>query len=235
MRHDSDGTGTRLEYVLAPSDKRSQCTQAIIGSRTMNEQQPADNEQQPVSDDHQSAGEEVHHSSEEQSSAGSLAWAGGLGVILFVVLKFIVASAEQSPDVPTTYSAQSAATPISGYQGGGRSSVNSQVLGYQSADETQAEQQDDSDPTGLYVYRNFEGETRLVVAGMRWLARTIIKTGFGAEYDASQGMTSVGVVSGNILYDETGYVEVGSLRRIGRDVWVAELAFGAGTMRLRKQ
>lgn len=235
MHHDSDGTGTRLEYVLAPSDKRSQCTQAIIGSRTMNEQQPADNEQQPVSDDHQSAGEEVHHGSEEQSSAGSVSWAGGLGVILYALLRFAFSADDSSPNTSTTYSTPSVTASVSGPQSSRRPTDNSQASSYPTTSATQDTQHDDSDPTGLYVFRNYEGETRLVVAGTRWLARTIINTGFGAEYDASQGMTSAGVVSDNILYDETGYVEVGSLRRIGRDLWVAELAFGAGTMRLRKQ
>jgi len=235
MRHDSDGTGTRLEYVLAPSDKRSQCTQAIIGSRTMNEQQPADNEQQPVSDDHQSAGEEVHHSSEEQSSAGSVSWAGGLGVILYALLRFASSADDSAPDTHAAYSTPSVTASFTGSQSDGQPPVSTQASRYQTTPSTRNEPEDDSDPTGLYVFRNYEGETRLVVAGTRWLARTIINTGFGAEYDASQGMTSAGVVSDNILYDETGYVEVGSLRRIGRDLWVAELAFGAGTMRLRKQ
>lgn len=201
----------------------------------MNEQQSADNEQQPVSDDHETASEEVLRSEQDRSWADPITWAGGIGAILYALLRFAFSADDASPDTHAAYSTPSVTASLSGSQSNRQPSDNSQTSSSQSADETQAEQQDDSDPTGLYVYRNYEGETRLVVAGTRWLARTIINTGFGAEYDASQGMTSVGVVSDNILYDETGYVEVGSLRRIGRDFWVAELAFGAGIMRLRKQ
>lgn len=202
----------------------------------MNEQQQADNEQQPVSDDHESASEEVHRSGEDQVSSSTASWwLPGLGVIVFALLKLAFVADEQSPNTTATYSTPSVTASVSGSQSSRRPTDNSQASSYPTTSATQNEQEDDSDPTGLYVFRNYEGETRLVVAGTRWLARTIINTGFGAEYDASQGMTSVGVVSDNILYDETGYVEVGSLRRIGRDFWVAELAFGGGIMRLRKQ
>lgn len=202
----------------------------------MNEQQPVDNEQQPVSDDHESASEEVHPSGEDQVSSSTASWwLPGLGVIVFALLKLAFVADEQSPNTSATYSTPSVTASVSGSQSSRRPTDNSQESSYPTTSATQDTQHDDSDPTGLYVFRNYEGETRLVVAGTRWLARTIINTGFGAEYDASQGMTSVGVVSDNILYDETGYVEVGSLRRIGRDFWVAELAFGGGIMRLRKQ
>lgn len=91
-----------------------------------------------------------------------------------------------------------------------------------------------TDPSGIYSYRNVDGETRLRVLGSRWIAVTMLRTGFGDEYDASQAMTSSGIVEGSMLYDETGYVQVGRLRRNGANVWVAELAVGGGSMYLRR-
>ena len=100
--------------------------------------------------------------------------------------------------------------------------------------EAQASRAVDTDPSGLYTYRNVDGETRLRVLGSHWIAVTMLRTGFGDEYDASQAMTSSGIVEGSMLYDETGYVQVGRLRRIGANVWVAELAVGGGSMYLRR-
>ena len=91
-----------------------------------------------------------------------------------------------------------------------------------------------TDPSGIYSYRNVDGETRLRVLGSRWIAVTMLRTGFGDEYDASQAMTSSGIVEGSMLYDETGYMQVGRLRRVGASVWVAELAVGGGSMYLRR-
>lgn len=93
----------------------------------------------------------------------------------------------------------------------------------------------DPDPTGTYIYKNRDGKTELVVSSSSWYATTTIKSGFGDDYDASQAMTSTGVVNGEELYDPSGYVKVGRLWRNANKRWAADLDAGGGTMVLFKE
>ncbi len=98
-----------------------------------------------------------------------------------------------------------------------------------------SEPAEDTDPTGTYVYENGQGKTELVVSSSTWYATTTMKTGFGDDYDASQAMTSRGIVNDGGLYDETGYIKVGKLWKNANKKWAADLDAGSGTMVLFKE
>jgi hypothetical protein len=47
------------------------------------------------------------------------------------------------------------------------------------------------------------------VVGEQWTGSFTFVSGFGAEYDASQAEFQTGLVRGNEIFDESGYVKIG--------------------------
>ena len=62
---------------------------------------------------------------------------------------------------------------------------------------------------GKYVYDSSDGTLTVTISGSSWRGKTVIKTGFGSDYDNQQAQYSRGIVNGNDLYDESGYIKVG--------------------------
>ena len=62
---------------------------------------------------------------------------------------------------------------------------------------------------GKYVYDSSGGTLTVTISGSSWQGKTVIKTGFGSAYDNQQAQYSRGIVNGNDLYDESGYIKVG--------------------------
>lgn len=62
---------------------------------------------------------------------------------------------------------------------------------------------------GKYVYDSSDGTLTVTISGSSWRGKTVIKTGFGSAYDNQQAQYSRGIVNGNDLYDESGYIKVG--------------------------
>jgi antitoxin component YwqK of YwqJK toxin-antitoxin module len=62
---------------------------------------------------------------------------------------------------------------------------------------------------GKYVYDSTDGTLTVTISGSSWQGKTAIKTGFGSAYDNQQAQYSRGIVNGNDLYDESGYIKVG--------------------------
>jgi len=64
---------------------------------------------------------------------------------------------------------------------------------------------------GLYSYSDSEGESTIIISGNRWSGKLVIITGFGSSYDNSTANYSNGIVKDGILYDDSGYIELGSV------------------------
>lgn len=92
----------------------------------------------------------------------------------------------------------------------------------------------DTDPTGVYVFESREYVIKLRVMGTTWMATTTPVTGFGEDYDTEQTEVSTGSVQGTDLYEETGYIKVGELYRIGSR-WSASMLFAGGSVTLVKR
>ena len=64
---------------------------------------------------------------------------------------------------------------------------------------------------GTYSKETRDGKLLVTISGNSWRGKTIIKTGFGDAYDNQNATYDRGLVRGNNLYDESGYVKVGSV------------------------
>ena len=64
---------------------------------------------------------------------------------------------------------------------------------------------------GVYSYSDSSVESTITVSGNRWFGKLVIKSGLGASYDNSNASYSSGIVRDGILYDDSGYIELGSL------------------------
>jgi len=64
---------------------------------------------------------------------------------------------------------------------------------------------------GIYSYSDSSVESVVTVSGDMWRGKLIIKSGFGSSYDNSNASYSSGVVRDAILYDDSGYIELGSV------------------------
>jgi hypothetical protein len=62
-----------------------------------------------------------------------------------------------------------------------------------------------------------------------------MNSGFGESYDEEQAMYSSGVVIGNKLMDETGFVQVGRLWKNANKRWALDFAGSSGTIVLFKE
>jgi hypothetical protein len=64
---------------------------------------------------------------------------------------------------------------------------------------------------GTYSKETRDGKMTVTISGNSWRGKTVIKTGFGDAYDNQNAQYDRGLVKGNDLYDESGYVKMGSV------------------------
>ena len=64
---------------------------------------------------------------------------------------------------------------------------------------------------GTYSKETRDGKMTVTISGNSWRGKTVIKTGFGDAYDNQNAQYDRGLVKGNDLYDESGYVKIGSV------------------------
>ena len=64
---------------------------------------------------------------------------------------------------------------------------------------------------GVYSYSDSSVESTITVSGNSWSGKLVIKSGFGSSYDNSNASYSSGIVRDGILYDDSGYIELGSV------------------------
>ena len=64
---------------------------------------------------------------------------------------------------------------------------------------------------GLYSYSDSEVKSIITVKGNRWRGELLMKSGLGSSYDNSNASYSSGIVKDATLYDDSGYIELGSV------------------------
>ena len=64
---------------------------------------------------------------------------------------------------------------------------------------------------GTFSKETRDGKMTVTISGNSWRGKTVIKTGFGDAYDNQNAQYDRGLVKGNDLYDESGYVKIGSV------------------------
>lgn len=64
---------------------------------------------------------------------------------------------------------------------------------------------------GTYRFKDKSAELEILIMGDAWSGKTIVISGFGADYDNKQAQYDNGVVKGNDLYDSSGLVKIGSV------------------------
>lgn len=64
---------------------------------------------------------------------------------------------------------------------------------------------------GVYSFSDSSAESNITVSGNSWFGKLVIKSGFGASYDNSNASYTSGIVRDGILYDDSGYIELGSV------------------------
>ena len=64
---------------------------------------------------------------------------------------------------------------------------------------------------GVYSYSDSSLESTITVSGDSWFGKLVIVTGFGSSYDNSNASYTNGIVRDGILYDDSGYIELGSV------------------------
>lgn len=62
---------------------------------------------------------------------------------------------------------------------------------------------------GVYSYKDNSTELQITVSGNRWMGKTVIVSGFGAEYDNQNAQYDNGFVNGNDLYESSGNIKIG--------------------------
>ena len=63
--------------------------------------------------------------------------------------------------------------------------------------------------SGIYTYKDNSAELQITVSGNRWMGKTVIISGFGAEYDNQNAQYDNGIVNGNDLYESSGNIKIG--------------------------
>ena len=63
---------------------------------------------------------------------------------------------------------------------------------------------------GVYSYSDNSVKSIVTISENRWRAKLIITSGFGDSYDNSNASFSSGIIKDSILYDDSGYFELGS-------------------------
>lgn len=85
--------------------------------------------------------------------------------------------------------------------------------------ETTQTQAVDTDPSGTYECKRGPQSCELTISGTTWSAKTMMESGFGAEYDESNATYERGIIDGDALKDETGYVTLGSITQSKSGEW----------------
>ena len=67
----------------------------------------------------------------------------------------------------------------------------------------------DKSINGVYLYSDNSAKSTITVSGSIWRGKLIIISGFGESYDNSNAIYSNGIVKNSILYDDSGYFELG--------------------------
>lgn len=98
--------------------------------------------------------------------------------------------------------------------GSGKTKTNSTEKEQQSPsgeEQTVDEESSSSDESidGLYTYDDDSGMLAIRINGDKWSGKTMIKTGFGEEYDNQNASYDFGVVIGKDLYESSGMVKIG--------------------------
>lgn len=63
---------------------------------------------------------------------------------------------------------------------------------------------------GVYSYSDNSVKSIVTISENRWRAKLIIISGFGDSYDNSNASYSSGIMKDGVLYDDSGYFELGS-------------------------
>jgi hypothetical protein len=64
---------------------------------------------------------------------------------------------------------------------------------------------------GTYTFSDNSAKLEILIMGDAWSGKTIMISGFGADYDNKQAQYENGVVKGNDLYDSSGLIKIGSV------------------------
>ena len=75
--------------------------------------------------------------------------------------------------------------------------------------ETTSESNTEISNSGIYTYKDNSAELQITVSGNRWMGKTVIISGFGAEYDNQNAQYDNGIVNGNDLYESSGNIKIG--------------------------
>ena len=65
--------------------------------------------------------------------------------------------------------------------------------------------------SGIYTYKDNSAELQITVSGNRWMGKTVIISGFGAEYNNQNAQYDNGIVNGNDLYESSGNIKIGHI------------------------
>ncbi len=65
---------------------------------------------------------------------------------------------------------------------------------------------------GTYRFSDNSAKLEILIIGDAWSGKTIMISGFGADYDNKQAQYENGVVKGNDLYDSSGLIKIGSVQ-----------------------
>jgi hypothetical protein len=105
-------------------------------------------------------------------------------------------------------------------------------------EQRQLQEMEDNDPSGTYVYEKsgaMGGRQVVTIAGESWIGKLTLHSGFGESYDEEQAMYNTGIVIGNKLMDETGYVQVGRIWKNANKRWALDFAGSSGTIVMFKE
>ena len=62
--------------------------------------------------------------------------------------------------------------------------------------------------SGVYTYKDNSTELQITVSGNRWMGKTVIVSGFGAEYDNQNAQYDIGNMNSNDLYESSGNFKI---------------------------
>ena len=65
---------------------------------------------------------------------------------------------------------------------------------------------------GIYSYSDSSLESTITVSDNSWSGKLVIKSGLGSSYDNSNASYISGIVREGILYDDSDYIELGSVK-----------------------
>jgi hypothetical protein len=74
------------------------------------------------------------------------------------------------------------------------------------------EREEEEGIDGTYRFRDKTAKLEILIIGDSWSGKTIMISGFGADYDNKQAQYENGVVKGNDLYDSSGLIKIGSVQ-----------------------